>query len=83
MSTPTSDGPYTARVVFELVVDGAPRRVHVWRNDGQTLVSFPAAMTEEEAQAVVAEGRALAEAVDVPALFRKAGRRRRRLIGPD
>lgn len=79
MSTPTNDGPYQARVMFELVVDGAPRRVHVWRDDGATFVSFPAGMTEAEATAVVAAGLGLAGTIDVPALFRKKRGPRRKI----
>lgn len=78
MSTPTNGAAYEARVMVEVVKNGVPRRVHVWQQEGQTMVSFPLDLGEEEAVAIVARGMAMLKPLDVRALFREAGTNKRR-----
>lgn len=81
LSSPASSTKeYTARVMVETIVDGVPRRVHVWVWGDETRVSFPRNMSEDEAALVVDRGLALLKPLDVPALFREPQRRPKRHI---
>lgn len=80
MSTPT-ESDYVDRVMIERMVGGIPRRVHVvLRTSGDTTISFPSDMSEDEATLLVQAGLDMIRPINVRQLFEPPVARTKRRI---